>query len=238
MGSLLLISPQLDQLSLLTGGIVFALGGIALLSLFLVAQRGIRYLRAHRYDALAFKLHKQWREIVRGDIPAEEWIHDSAKCDIVQSIVIQEIGAAVDKDRAGLQEFLRSSGLVERCIQKVYDGRGWGRRRAMLALGAMRVPEAISPLAELLDDWQLDTRMTAVESLGRTGLAEAASPIIEMLMVGGPESAGEPGGQRAGAMLSGLSGGAASLSPAVAGRIARIACPRCRARSPRRAHGR
>ena len=185
MGSLLTNHSAAGQLSLLTGGIVVALGGIALLSLFLVAQRGIRYLRAHRYDALAFKMHKQWREIVRGDIPAEEWVHDSAKCDIVQSIVIQEIGAAVDKDRAGLQEFLRSSGLIDRCIQKVYDGRGWGRRRAMLALGAMRVPEAIAPLAELLDDWQLDTRMTAVQSLGRTGLAEAASPIIEMLMVGG-----------------------------------------------------
>lgn len=185
MGSLLIIIPRLDQLSLLTGGIVFALGGIALLSLFRVAQRGMRYVRAHRHDALAFKMHQQWRELVRGDIPAEEWVHDSAKCDIVRSIVLQEIGAAVDKDRAGLQEFLRSSGLVERCIQKVYDGRGWGRRRAMLALGAMRVPEAISPLAELLDDWQLDTRITAVESLGRTGLPEAASPIIEMLMVGG-----------------------------------------------------
>ena len=60
-----------------------------------------------------------------------------------------------------------------------------GRRRAMLALGAMRVPEAITPLSESLDDWQLDTRMAAVQSLGRTGLAEAAGPIIEMLMVGG-----------------------------------------------------
>lgn len=184
MGSLLIVTPRLNQLSLLTSGIIFALGGVALLSLFLVAQRGIRHLRAQRHDALAFKLHKQWHEIVRGDVPAEEWIHDSAKCDIMQSIVIQEMDAAVDKDRAGLQEFLRSSGLVERCIQKVYDGRGWVRRRAMLALGAMRVPEAISPLAELLDDWQLDTRMTAVQALGRTALPEAASPIIEMLMVG------------------------------------------------------
>jgi HEAT repeat protein len=107
------------------------------------------------------------------------------KCEIVQSIVIQEICAAVDKDRAGLQEFLRSSGLIEQCIQRVYDGRGWGRRRAMLALGAMRVPEAVMPLSELLDDWQFDTRMAAVQSLGQTGLPEAAGPIIEMFMIGG-----------------------------------------------------
>ena len=54
----------------------------------------------------------------------------------------------------------------------------------MLALGAMCVPEAILPLSEALDDWQLDTRMTAVQSLGRTCLPEAAEPIIETFMVG------------------------------------------------------
>ena len=181
----LMLIPQLDYMSLWTGGVIAALGGIGLWSLFLVARRGLKYLRAQRFDALAFKLHKDWREIVSGDIPASEWRGDGVKCEIVQSIVIQEISAATDKDRAGLQEFLRANGLVDRCIQKVYDGRGWGRRRAMLALGAMRVPEAIPPLAEVLDDWQLDTRLAAVQGLGRTGLAEAAAPIIEMLMVGG-----------------------------------------------------
>jgi HEAT repeat protein len=55
----------------------------------------------------------------------------------------------------------------------------------MLALGAMRVPEAINPLSEALDDWQLDTRMAAVQGLSRTRLAEAAAPIIESFMVGG-----------------------------------------------------
>jgi HEAT repeat protein len=105
----------------------------------------------------------------------------------VQSIVIQEIGAATDKDRAGLQEFLRASGLLDRCIERVHRGRGWSRRRAMLALGAMRVPEAIAPLSEALDDWQLDTRMAAVQALGRTGLAGAAEPILETYMVGGPK---------------------------------------------------
>jgi HEAT repeat protein len=184
MNSLQFAFPQVEHVSLFTSAIVIASAGAVLACLFLLAQRGIRYLRAYRLDALAFKMHKQGREIIRGDVPAEQWINDPAKCEIVQSIVIQELDAAVDKDRAGLVEFLRSNGLVDRCIQKVYDGRGWGRRRAMLALGAMRVPEAITPLAELLDDWQLDTRMTAVQSLGRTCLVEAASPIIEMLMVG------------------------------------------------------
>jgi HEAT repeat protein len=181
----LIVLPQLDRMFLLTSGVLAALGGVVLLSLFLVAQRGIRHLRSHRYDALAFKLHKHWREIVRGDIPADAWRGSALKREIIQAIVIQEIGAAVDKDRAGLQAFLRSSGLIELCIQKVYAQRGADRRRAMLDLGAMRVPEAVGPLAELLDDWQFDTRLAAVQSLGRTGLVEGAAPIIEMLMVDG-----------------------------------------------------
>jgi HEAT repeat protein len=168
-----------------TGVILATLGGVATLLAFLVGRRALRQFRIHQYDELAFKVHNQWREIVRGGVPAETWRKDTVQCEIVQSIVVQEIGAATDKDRAGLQEFLRATGLIDLCIQKVYGGHGWARRRAMLVLGAMRVPEAIAPLSEALEDWQLDTRMAAVQGLGRTGLAEAAEPIIEMFMVGG-----------------------------------------------------
>jgi hypothetical protein len=159
--------------------------GIALLIVFLLARGAWQRFRSWRFDAISLKIHGQWRAIVRGEIPVTEWRKDSLGCGIVQSIVIQEISAATDKDRTGLQTFLRTSGLLERCIERVHRERGWNRRRAMLALGAMRVPEAVAPLAEALDDWQLDTRMTAVQALGRTCLAEAAEPVIEMHMAGG-----------------------------------------------------
>jgi HEAT repeat protein len=184
--------PQFDTAFLLTAVILGVLGGTTLLFLYTLGHRALRHIRARRYDALELKIHKQWREIVRGEIPADQWRNDPMQCDILQSIVIQEIGAATDKDRAGLQEFLRSSGLVDMCVRKVYEGHGWARRRAMLALGAMRVSEAISPLTELLDDWQFDTRLAAVQGLGRTGLAEAAHPIIEMLMIDGLKVPADP----------------------------------------------
>ena len=177
--------PQFDRSFFLTGTIFAAGGAIVIVMVYVIARRAMRHIRSQRFDALAIKIHKQWREIVRGDVPAEEWRRDAMQCEIVQSIVIQEISAATDKDRTGLQEFLRANGLIGRCVQKVQTGHGWGRRRAMLALGAMRVPEAIAPLTEALDDWQLDTRMAAVQSLGRTRLAEAGEPIIESFMVGG-----------------------------------------------------
>jgi HEAT repeat protein len=157
--------------------------GIALLLLYLLARRAWQHIRIRRFDALSIKIHGQWRAIVRGEIPAEEWRNNSLQCEILQSIVIQEIGAATDKDRAGLQEFLRASGLLDRCIKRAQDGHGWSRRRAMLALGGMRVPEAIAPLTEALGDWQLESRMTAVQALGRSGLVAAAEPIIESHML-------------------------------------------------------
>src|ERR1019366_1580112 len=157
MDSILSTLPRHDTAFLLACTILAVLGGIAILMVFLMVRRAIRHIRIQRFDALSFKIHKQWREIVRGDIPAEVWRRDSMQCEIMQSIVIQEISAATDKDRAGLQEFLRLSGLVDLCIRKVHEGHGWSRRRAMLALGAMRVPEAIAPLREALDDWQFHT---------------------------------------------------------------------------------
>ena len=156
----------------------------AFLFLFLVARRAWQHFCARRFDSLSLKIHEEWREIVRGEIPAGAWRNDPVQCEILQSIVIQEIGAAANKDRAVLQEFLRASGLIARCIEIMRSGHGWTKRRAMLALGAMRVPEAIAPLAETLGDWCFDTRMTAVQALGCTRLAEAAEPIVEMHMAG------------------------------------------------------
>ncbi len=185
-------SQQMNTAFLLTVILVAVTTGIVLLLLFSLARRALQHFRVRRFDALSIKIHGQWREIVRGEIPSQEWRNDSMRCEIVQSIVIQEISAATDKDRAGLQDFLRKSGLVDRCIERVYGGHGWNRRRAMLALGAMRVPEAIIPLSEALDDWQLDTRMVAVQALGRTGLAQAAEPILETYMVGGLKVPADP----------------------------------------------
>jgi HEAT repeat protein len=186
MDSLLLnFTRQLNSIFLLALALSVVAAAAVLLVLFLLARRGWQHFRTRKFDALSLKIHARWRDMVRGEIPAAAWRNDALQCEILQSIVIQEISAVTDKDRAGLQDFLRKSGLLDRCIERVYSGHGWARRRAMLALGAMQMPEAIAPLSELLDDWQLDTRLAAVQALGRTGLTEAAEPILETHMVGG-----------------------------------------------------
>lgn len=177
-------SQLISSLMALTAIIAIVAAGVILLLVILTVHRVWEYFRARRYDARSVKLHGEWRDIVRGDVPIESWRRSSMKCDILQSIILQEISAATDKDRAGLQKFLRASGLLDCCIERVLDERGWRQRRAMLALGAMHVPEAIEALAELLDDRHLETRMIAVEALGKSSFMEAAQPIIEALMMG------------------------------------------------------
>jgi HEAT repeat protein len=164
--------------------LTFPVGAVFLIVL-LLARRAWRMYREQRYDAVSFKIHGQWRNIVRGEISPDEWRNNSLKTEILQTIVTREINAVTDKDRAGLQKFLIESGLLERCIERVLNESGLAKRRAMLELGAMRIPEAIDSLLETLDDWQLDTRITAVRALGLIGRPLAAGPILEAHMVGG-----------------------------------------------------
>src|SRR6202165_1913402 len=138
MGSALRSFSQMLNAAIMLAVILAAVSiGIALLCIFLSARRAWQHFRIRRFDALSFKVHGHWREIVRGEIPAEEWRSNSLQCQIVQSIVIQEICAATDKDRAGLQDVMRASGLLDRCIERVRRGRGGGRRRAVLGVGAL-----------------------------------------------------------------------------------------------------
>src|SRR5258705_8827973 len=131
---------NLNSEFLLTVAILSVLGGVALLLVLRLGRNIIHQFRIRKYDALTFKIHSQWREIVRGGIPAETWRKNPMQCEIVQSIVIQEIGAAMDKDRPRLQEFLRSTGLIDLCIKKENGGHRCVRRRAMLAVRAMSWP--------------------------------------------------------------------------------------------------
>ena len=107
------------------------------------------------------------------------------KREIVQENILRELDSANPSGQLRLQEFLRTSGLLEACINQARTGRTWARRQALVTLGATMMSEAIPALAEALDDPQLETRLAAVRGLGRTGLSRAAEPILERLMTTG-----------------------------------------------------
>jgi HEAT repeat protein len=105
--------------------------------------------------------------------------------EIVQRNILQELAEARPGDRPRLQQFLRTNGLLDACIDRARTGRGWYKREALVTLGATLMPEAIPALADALDDRQLETRLAAIRGLARTGLSQAAEPILEHLMTPG-----------------------------------------------------
>ncbi|HET6143820.1 MAG TPA: HEAT repeat domain-containing protein [Candidatus Acidoferrales bacterium] len=185
MNSVLSVLLKLESILRLSTILLTLPMGAGLLAVILSVRRAWRYFAERRYDAVSFKMHGQWRSIVRGEIPASDWQNNSLKSEILESIVILEIGAVTDKDRVGLQNFLKESGLLSHCIDRVLNERGWEKRRAMQDLGSMRLTEGIAPLVEMLDDWQLDVRIAAVKALGLIGKPKAAEAILETHMVGG-----------------------------------------------------
>jgi hypothetical protein len=165
--------------------ILASFAGIAALLLFILIRRARRGIYFRRHDALAFKIRKQWREILSGAVDSVSWRRDPMQRAIVQDIVLQKLDTASPKDRSQFQEFMRANGLLDACIEQARKGHAWQRRNALVTLGATLMPEAIPALAEALDDRQLETRLAAVRGLGRTGLTQAAEPILERLMTDG-----------------------------------------------------
>jgi|SRR5579872_3327874 len=159
--------------------------GITALLLFILIRRARRRSYFRRHDLLAFTIRKQWSEILSGAVDPEFWREDPMRRAIVQEFILRDLDVASPKDRSRLQEFMRENGLLDDCIEQARKGHAWQRRNALVMLGATLMPEAIPVLAEALDDPQLETRLAAVRGLGRTGLTQAAVPILERLMING-----------------------------------------------------
>jgi HEAT repeat protein len=118
-------------------------------------------------------------------MPMATWRLDRFDCDIVESMLLDSIESASPKQLPLLLDCLRNSGLLDRRIGEARASRGWKRRTALVALGRTRAPEAIPALAEALDADTEETRTAAVRGLGRTGLPQAAIPLLERFAIGG-----------------------------------------------------
>jgi HEAT repeat protein len=162
--------------------ILASLAGITALLAFILIRRVTRSVHFRRHDALAFAIRKQWSEILNGVVPAESWRQDPMRREIVQTNVLQELEDACPKDRPRFQQFMRTTGLLDACIDQARTGRTWQRRQALVTLGGTLMCEAIPALAEALDDRHLETRLAAIRGLARVGLSQAAEPILERLM--------------------------------------------------------
>jgi len=103
-------------------------------------------------------------------------------CEVVESILLDTIEIATPGELPKLLACLRVSGLLDMRIFEARARRGTSQRMALVALGRTRAPEAIPALAEALEADAAETRIAAVRGLGRTGLLDAAIPMLDLLV--------------------------------------------------------
>lgn len=167
-------------------GILASGAAIALLIGFIVFRRWYRGRYFQRLNRSTLHIRQQWDQLVSGAIPAQTWRSDSFTSAIVESILLDRIEVAEPPELPPLLHCLRASGLLDERIYQARHCKGWNRRVALVALGRTRAPEVVPALAEALSDPASDpeTRMAAIRGLGRSGLPEAAVPIIEGMLSG------------------------------------------------------
>jgi HEAT repeat protein len=184
MGSAFKLFHQFGWAGLVLEAILFSLFGIFLLIAFIGLRRWYRGRYFRKLNERTFALRSQWNDILAGRVPAVTWRLKRFDCEIVESILLDSIETAAPDKLDALLGCLRSSGLLDMRIHEARVSHGWTRRTALIALGRTRAPEAVPALAEALDAPTEETRIAAVRGLGRTGLVEAAVPLLDRLAAG------------------------------------------------------
>src|SRR5437588_5289901 len=167
--------------TLLVKAILASVLGIFLLIAFIILRRWYRGRYFRRLNERTLAIRTMWDEIVSRRVAPTTWRLKPLDCEIVESILLDNIEVATPDKVPELLACLRSSGLLDMRIREARLAHGWKRRTALLALGRTRALEAIPALSEALDSDSAETRIAAVRGLGRTGLAEAAVPLLERL---------------------------------------------------------
>jgi HEAT repeats len=175
---------KLGPAGLVLRAILGSLLGILLLVGFIVLRRWYRARYFRRRNERTVALRAQWDDIISGKIPPQDWRFDPLDCDIVESILLDNIEMSAPDDLPPLLNCLRVSGLLDMLIYEARSTHSWKQKAALLALGRTRAREAIPALAAGLDSRSAETRIAAIRALGRTAIMEAAIPILDRVVVG------------------------------------------------------
>jgi HEAT repeat protein len=169
---------------LIVQALLAALAAVVGLLAFILLRRGVRRIHFWRRDRRVIELRAEWDGVVNGTIAPKSWMLNRMSRDIVEGVLLDRLEVALPKEAEKLLECLRFSGLLDARVHEARIWRGWRRHKALLALGRMRVPEAIPALAEGLDDAEEACRIAATRGLGGLGLPRAGVPILERLSTG------------------------------------------------------
>ncbi len=175
---------QLEPSGYVAQAIIVSAFSITLLLGFILVRRAYRRRYLLRRAKRTVAIRKKWEVILNGTVLPETWMFDRLDRDIVESILLDRLDVAPPEEAERLVNCLRLSGLLDLRIYETRQFRGWRRRLALVSLGRMHAPEGIPSLAEALDDPNPDARVDAVRGLGKTGLPEAAVPILDRIIHG------------------------------------------------------
>jgi HEAT repeat protein len=181
------ISELLDSIAkagLIAQVLAASLSAVVFFLGLILIRRGVRRSYYLQRDRHVIEIRRHWKEIIEGKISAKAWMLDRVSRDIVEGIILDRLQVAPANETAQLIDCLRMSGLLDARIHEARHWEGWRRQLALLAVGRMRVPEAIPALAEALDDPDEENRTVAVRGLGELGMPRAAVPILQRLSAG------------------------------------------------------
>lgn len=170
--------------TLVLKAIFFSLAGISLLIAFIVFRRWYRGRYFERLNQRTYLIRSHWTDITTGRLPAKQWRARRIDRDIVESILLDNIEMASPEELPKFLTPLRESGLLDMRIMQARRLRGWEQCTALISLGRTRAPEAVPALAEALQCHSQETWIAAVRGLGRTGLIEAAVPLLDRYVAG------------------------------------------------------
>jgi len=184
MGSVFRLVEQFGPAGFVLRAILASLLGIVLLVDFIALRRWYRARYFRRRNERIVFLRARWDDIVSGTIRPADWRFNPIDCEIVESILLDNIEVSTPETLPPLLDCLRQSGLLDARIYEARTAHSWKQRSALLALGRTRAKEAIPALAAGLDSHRTETRTAAVRALGRTAIVEAAIPILDRLVDG------------------------------------------------------
>ena len=174
-----LSGPDADRM--LLASLAVSVAGIIVGLTFILLRRLIRSRYFRRRDAHAHFTRTRWDRIVSGEIAPARWSFDPVAREVVEEIVLDRLDTATGEELERLRALIRVSGLLAGQIGQVRRCRGWRRRKALLTLGRMQLPECVPVLSEALEDPQGGVVVDAIRALGRVGNASAGDAIVKRL---------------------------------------------------------
>lgn len=163
--------------------LIAAAGAVAVFAVlaFIFLRRVIRGRYLRRRDECAMWIRTNWNDILAGVVPASTWKARALMRRTVEEIALDRRDVADPAESHALDEFFRTSGMLDCRKHLARKRRGWERQTAIQALGRMRAMEAAAVVSEALGERNSDVVFEAVRALARIGTPQAGATLVARL---------------------------------------------------------